>query len=157
MITNITGDILTSKANFIVHSVNPVSMDSDIAYHISEEYRHIGKEYLKYIRFCNKNHYDIVGTVQYVPVDSWALIMCDTMRNDNIVDYDIKYQYIVNMFCESASDDGIKTNIKAMKSAFESVLVNVKKLNATVAIPNSIGNIVRDIIKKYDVDVEIWR
>ena len=157
MVTNITGDILTSKANFIVHSVNPISMNSDIAYRISEEYRHVEKEYLKYLRFCNKNNRDIIGSVQYIPIESWALIMIDTMKNNNIIDYDANYQYIVNMFCESATEDGIKTNIKAMKSAFEGVLANAKRLNATVAIPYSIGKIVYDIIKKHDVDVEIWR
>lgn len=157
MITNINGNILDSKANFIVHNVNSFSLDSDIASQIIERYPHIEKEYLKYLRYCNKNHYDIIGSVQYIPNEPWALIMVDTMKNNNVIDYDTNYQYIVNMFCESTTDEGIKTNQKAMRKAFESILEKAKDIGATVAVPENIGNFVREIIDKYDVEVEVWR
>lgn len=157
MITNINGNILDSKANFIVHKVNSFSLDSNIASQIVERYGHIEKEYLKYLRYCNKNHYEIVGTAQYVPVQPWALIMIDTMRNNNVIDYDTNYQYIVNMFCETSSDEGVRTNQKAIKEAFENILKTAKNIGATVAIPENVGSFVREIIAKYDVDVEIWR
>ena len=157
MITNINGNILDSKANFIVHKVNSFSLDSDIASQIVERYPHIEKEYLKYLRYCNKNHYDIIGSTQYIPNEPWALIMVDTMKNNNVIDYDTNYQYIVNMFCESTTDEGIKTNQKAMRNAFESILEKAKDIGATVAVPENIGNFVREIIDKYDVEVEVWR
>ena len=157
MITNINGNILDSKANFIVHKVNSFSLDSNIASQIVERYGHIEKEYLKYLRYCNKNYYDIIGSAQFVPVEPWALIMIDTMKNNNVINYDANYQYIVNMFCESASDEGIKTNQKALKKAFESILEKAKDIGATVAIPENVGKFVREIIDKYDVEVEVWR
>jgi O-acetyl-ADP-ribose deacetylase (regulator of RNase III) len=157
MITNINGNILDSKANFIVHKVNSFSLDSNIASQIVERYEHIEKEYLKYLRYCNKNHYDIIGSVQFVPVEPWALIMVDTMKNNNVIDYDTNYQYIVNMFCESSSDEGIKTNLKAAKKALENIFEKAKNIGATVAIPDNIEKLVREIIAKYDVDVEVWR
>ena len=157
MITNIKGNILDSKANFIAHKVNCFSLDSYLASQIVDRYSHIEKEYLKYIRFCNKNKIDIMGAAQYVPIEPWALVMIDTMKNNNIIDYDTNYQYIVNIFCESNSDEGNKTNIKAIKKAFEDVLENAKRIGGTIAIPDNVGSLVREIIEKYNVDVEIWR
>ena len=59
MVTNISGNILDSKANFIVHKVNSFSLNSNIASQIVDQYPHLEKEYLKYLRYCNKNNYEI--------------------------------------------------------------------------------------------------
>ena len=157
MIKTINGNIFNSNANFIVCEMNCQGIIDDNMIVISEEFPHVEKEYMKYIRYCKKNHVEILGSVQYVPTEIWALNMVDTMKNNNIIDYDTNYQYIVNMFCKNMSDEGIKRNSNAVKESMSKIFNNAEMIGATVAVPYSIGNFVHDIANKYHVDVEIWR
>ena len=170
MINIIDGNIFDSKANFIVHQVNCQGVvNSGVAMQVEEKFPHVGAEYRKYLRHCEKNHQSALGTCQYVPVDVWALTMADTMKNNNITAYDLDYQYIVNMFGQDTFGEGLRTDLKAMKKAFADIRDKAQSIGATVAMPWKIGSCrgganwedVYTIIKKTfgnsDVDVEIWR
>ena len=169
MINVIDGNLFDSKANFIVHQVNcQGTMGSGIARQVADQFPHVESEYLKYLRHCDKNHQNALGTCQYVPVDVWALTMTDTMKNNNITAYDIDYQYIVNMFGQNTFGDGLRTDLKAVKKAMADIRDKAQSIGATVAMSWKIGSYtaqewedVYTIIKKTfgnsDVDVEIWR
>ena len=89
MIKIIDGNLFDSKANFIVHSVNYQSvMGSGVAKQVAERYPNVEKEYLRYCKHYNKQKKSMLGTVQYVPTESWANIMCDMIKNDKIEAYD---------------------------------------------------------------------
>lgn len=171
MIKIIDGNIFDSKANFIVHQVNCQSvMGSGVALQVAERYPHVEVEYRKYLNHCKKNKIEPLGTAQYVPTECWALVMVDTMKNNNITAFDNNYQYIVNLFGQK--DYGIgeqHTNLKAMKNAFIDIKNKAEKIGATVAMPYRIGScrggadwnevytIIKKVFEKSDVDVEIWR
>lgn len=170
MIKIINGNIFESKANFIVHQTNCQGvMDSGVAAQVAEFYPHVEKEYRKYLRYCKKNKITVLGTVQYVPIESWAVIMTDTMKNDNVIAYDTNYQYIVNLFGRNQYGLGDRyTDMAEMKRAFIDIKEKAKKINATVAIPYRIGSFcggldwsaVYNIIKEVfynEVDVEICK
>lgn len=172
MIKIIDGNLFDSKANFIVHQVNCQSvMGSGVALQVAEKYPHVEVEYRKYLNHCKKSKTSPLGTAQYVPTEFWALIMVDTMKNDNVVAFDNNYQYIVNLFGQNefGYDGEIHTDLKAMKKAFVDIREKAQKIGATVAMPYKIGscrgganwNDVYTIIKKVfetsDVDVEICR
>jgi len=101
MVKIIDGDLFNSRANFIVHLVNCQGqsiMGNGVAVQVAEKFSHVETEYRKYLRYCKKNKIKALGTAQYVPSESWAMIMVDTMKNNNVIAYDTNYQYIVNLF-----------------------------------------------------------
>lgn len=168
MIRIINGNLFNSKANFIIHQVNCCSiMGSGVAKQVADLFPHVEKEYLRYLKHCNKEKIEPLGTAQYIPVDSWALVMVDTLKNNRVDAYDKEYQYIVNLFGQKSFGKGLQTDLKAMKRAFIDIYNKAKSINATVAMPYRIGSfrggadwndvyaIIQDIFK--DVDVEIWR
>ena len=170
MIKIVDGNLFDSKANFIVHQVNCQGvMCSDVARQVEEMFPHVGAEYRKYIRYCKKNHIELLGTAQYVPNEVWALTMIDTMKNNNVFDYDTNYQYIVNLFGQSIYDEELQTNLKAMKKALMDVCEKAENIGATVAIPYNIGScrgganwddvymIIKKVFEQSSVDIEIWR
>lgn len=170
MIKTINGNIFNSNANFIVHQVNCQGvMGSGIALQVAENYPHVEKEYLKYLRHCDKNGIEPLGTVQYVPTEVWAMTMTDTMKNNNIIDYDTNYQYIVNLFGQDTYGEGLQTDLNAMNKAFIDIREKANSIGATVAIPYKIGsyrgganwndvyNIIKNVFEKSNVNVEIWR
>lgn len=170
MIRIVEGNIFDSNANFIVHQTNcSYAMKSGVALQVADRYPHVEKEYMKYLRYCDKNNIEPLGTAQYVPNEVWALTMVDTMKNNNVIAYDTNYQYIVNLFGQDTYGYGLQTDLKAMKKAFVDIREKAQKIGATVAMPYKIGscrgganwNDVYTIIKKVfehsDVDVEIWR
>lgn len=170
MIKIVEGNIFDSKANFIVHQTNCQGvMGSGVALQVAERFPHVEKEYMKYIRYCNKNHIEPLGTAQYVPNEVWALTMVDTMKNNNVIDFDTNYQYIVNLFGQSTYGEGLQTDLKAFKKALMDVRDKAEKIGATVAMPYKIGScrgganwddvymIIKKIFEKSSVDVEIWR
>ena len=170
MIKIVEGNIFDSKANFIVHQVNCQGvMGSGVAAQVAERYAHVEKEYMKYLRYCNKNHIEPLGTAQYVPTEVWALIMIDTMKNNNVDAFDTNYQYIVNLFGQSTYGEGLHADLKAMKKALVDIREKAEKIGATVAMPYQIGScrgganwddvytIIKKIFEKSSVDVEIWR
>lgn len=171
MIKIIDGNLFDSKANFIVHQTNCIAvMGSGVAAQVAELYPHVEKEYLRYCKHCKKNKIPLLGTVQYVPVDSWALIMCDTMRNEKVEAYDKEYQYIVNLFGQNECGMGVQqTDLTALKVGMMDIREKAERIGATVAMPYKIGSyrgganwndvykIIQDIFSKSKVDVEIWR
>lgn len=170
MIKIIKGNLFDSKANFICHSCNCQGvMGSGVAAQVADRFPHVETEYRKYLRYCKKNNTKALGTVQYVPSESWAFPMIDTMKNDNVIAYDTDYQYIVNLFGQDNYGMGeLHTDIKAIKKAFIDIKKKAMKIGATVAMPYNIGsfrggadwndvyNIIESVFGK-DVDVEIWR
>ncbi len=171
MIKIINGDLFTSKANFIVHQVNCKGvMSSGVAAQVAERFSHVETEYRKYLRYCKKNKTKALGTAQYVPSESWAMIMVDTMKNNNVIAYDTNYQYIVNLFGQDNFGMGeLHTDLKALKMGMMDIRVKAEKIGATVAMPYKIScvrggaswedvyKIIQDVFCKSKVDVEIWR
>ena len=170
MINVIDGNIFDSKANFIVHQVNCMGiMGSGVALQVAERFPHVEAEYLRYLRYCKKNNIDVLGTVQYVPSEVWALPLVDTMRNNNVNAYDTNYQYIVNLFGQDAIGEGLQTDLKAVKRALMDIRDKARNIGATVAIPwkmssnrgganwENIYAIIKKTFGNSDVDVEIWR
>lgn len=170
MISIIEGNIFDSKANFIVHQVNCLGvMGSGIARQVEERFPHVGSEYRKYLRNCKKNGISALGTAQYVPVEVWALPLVDTMKNNNVTDYDTNYQYIVNLFGQDTIGEGLQTDLKAVKKALSDVRDKARNIGATVAIPwkmssnrgganwENIYTIIKKIFENSGIDVEIWR
>lgn len=170
MIKIINGNLFDSKANFIVHQTNCQGvMGSGVAAQVAELYPHVETEYRKYLRYCKKNKIKALGTVQYVPLESWAMVMVDTMKNDNVIAYDKNYQYIVNLFGQDNYGMGkLHTDLKAVKKAFIDIKEKAKEIGATVAMPYQIGSfrggadwndvygIIQEVFGK-EVDVEIRR
>ena len=169
MIKIIDGNLFDSKANFIVHQTNCEGvMGSGVAFQVKEMYPHVEKEYRKYLRYCDKNNIEPLGTAQYVPTEVWALTMIDTIKNNNVIDFDTNYQYIVNLFGQSSYGEGLQTDLKAMKKAFIDIRNKAQNIGATVAMPFKIGsfrggekwenvyNVIKDVFEKSNVDVEIW-
>lgn len=170
MIKFIDGDLFTSKANFIIHQVNCMGvMGAGVALQVAELYPHVEKEYANYLRYCNKNNIEPLGTAQYVPVEVWALIMADTMKNDNVTAYDAEYQYIVNLFGQNTYGTGVHTDLKAMKKAFVDIREKAQRIGATIAMPYKIGScrgganwedvytIIKKVFEHSNVDVEIYK
>lgn len=169
MIKNIEGNLFDSKANFIVHQTNCQGvMGSGVAAQVADLFPHVEVEYRKYCKYCKKNKITLLGSVQYVPSESWGLIMVDTMKNDKVIAFDDNYQYIVNMFGQdNYGMDTQHTDLKAMEKAFNDIAEKAREIGASVAMPYQIGsfrgganwNDVYALIEKIftDIDVEIWR
>lgn len=171
MIKIIDGNLFDSKANFLVHQVNCMSvMGSGVALQVKELYPHVEVEYLKYLKHCKKSKHEPLGTSQYVPIDSWALVMVDTMKNEKVEAYDKDYQYIVNLFGQKDFGMGKQhTDLKAMETAMIDIRNKAKSIGATVAMPYMIGSyrggakwddvysIIRDVFDGSGVDVEICK
>jgi hypothetical protein len=83
--------------------------------------------------------------------------MVDTMKNNNVIDFDTNYQYIVNLFVQRSI--GVQTDIKAMKKGFVYIKEKANKIGATVAIGsigscNSVYNVIKEVFENSGVDVE---
>lgn len=170
MIKIVEGNLFDSSANFIVHQTNCQGvMGSGVAAQVRQFYPHVEKEYMRYVRYTKKNKLPLLGTAQYVPVDSWALIMVDAVKNNNIIAYDTKYQYIVNVFGQDdfGTDGKIYTNLKALKNALIDVKKKAQAIGASIALPYGIGSvrgnanwddvykIIKDVFGNSGLDVEI--
>lgn len=153
MIKVVKKDLLDSNANFLLTQVDCNGNGDNT---IEEVFPHVYKECLKYLKHCKKNKTSILSTVQYVPVDSWALVMCDTMKNEKVESYDKEYQYIVNLFTKT---DINKIDLKAMEIALKDVRDKAEAIGATVAIKcdNEICDIVKKVFKGSDVYVGICK
>ena len=127
------------KANFIINPVSETENSQDF-YKINELYPHIEREYLKYIRHCKKNNINTFGTIQYVPVDIWALIFVDTIENDYIEAYDENYQYVVNVFCKENVDGEIRIDIETLKKTLNDIKKCSLASNMSIAIPAKLSN-----------------
>lgn len=170
MIKIVDGNLFDSNANFIVHQVNCQSiMGSGVALQVKERFPHVETEYRKYLNYCRKNKIQPLGTAQYVPTEFWALVMVDTMKNDNVTAFDTNYQYIVNLFGQDTIGADVNTDLEAMKKAFIDIRDKAQKIGATVAMPYRIGScrggekwenvyaVIKNVFGKSNVNVEIWR
>lgn len=170
MIKIIEGNLFDSKSNFIVHQVNAQSvMGAGVTLQVAKRYPHVDKEYRSYVHHCKKNKIPILGTVQYVPVDVWAIGLTDTMKNDNISKYYRDYQYIVNLFGQETYGFGLQTDLNAVRKGFIDIRDKALKIGASIAIPYRIGScrgganwsdvydIIKDVFGKTDLDVTICK
>ena len=168
--SNIIQDSLfNSGASLIIHPVDCVGETIPaLTEYINEQYPHIEREYLKYLRYCKKKKMNTLGTAQYVPADSWALIMADTMKNERVESYDSSYQYIVNLFgIKDFGDIESRVNLKALKNAFVDINNKAKSLGASIAVPymmfckddaewNKVNDMIQKILGANGVRVEIY-
>jgi hypothetical protein len=151
----LNGNFFNTSANFIVNLCEITNTTNCI----TDKYPHVETEYRKYIRYCNKNKINIVGTTQYVPVDVWAITMIDTMKNDNIFEYDNDYQFIVNLTYAN-TEQGI--NFKVIKNGLMNVRKKAESLNGIVAIfcdknkETTLYNIIMEVFADSDLEIEIW-
>lgn len=133
MIKTINSDILDTNANFIINFVNSTGkMDSQLARALEREHPHIDIQYRKYINYCKKNRIQILGTCQYVPIDSWAIGLVDTMKNHDVYNYDEPYQFIVNMFIYK---DKKRIDIDALYSGLKNLRQKARMLKPVIAFP----------------------
>ena len=162
MIEIVKGNILDSEANFIVQCCDCGGSSES---NFDKVLPHTEKERMKYIRYCNKNNIESKGTSQFVPTEVWALVMVDTMKNNNVPAFDSNYQYVVNMFCQSGFDGESNIDLKAMRKSLEDIREKAKRIDATVSIAynslyanwNDFYNVVKKVFEKSDVNVEIWQ
>lgn len=170
MIQIIEQDLFNSEANLLIHQVNCQGvMGSGVALQVATKYPHVEAEYLKYLRHCKKNKLNPLGTVQYVPTESWALVMSDTIQNKRLEKYDKNYQYIVNLFGQNDIGRGLQTDLHSLRKGFEDILIKAQNLNASIALPYGLGSvrgganwnevykIIQDIFKNTNVDVTICK
>lgn len=169
MIKIIDGNLFDSKAEFIVHQVNcQGGLGSGVAAQVAENFPHVETEYRKYLRYCKKNKIEPLGTVQYVPSQVWAVMLVDTMKNEQLVPCE-DFQYIVNLFGQNDYGEGLQTNLKAVNNAFVDICNKAKSIGATVAMPYKIGSfrggadwndvyrIIQNVFTNSGIDVELWR
>lgn len=108
MIKIFDGNLFDSKANFIVHQTNCMGvMGSGVAAQVAQLYLNVEREYLRYCNYCKKHKINMLGTVQYVPTEAWANVMCDMIKNERVEAYDKDYQYIVNLFGQNTFGMGV--------------------------------------------------
>lgn len=170
MISIVEKNLFDSKANFLVHQVNCQGvMGSGIAKQVAERYPFVDKEYRRYVFHCQKKNKKILGTVQYVPLEVWAIGLVDTLKNDRIEKYDKDYQYIVNLFGQENYGTGIQTDLTELKNAFIDIRDKALSVGATIAIPYRIGScrggadwndvytIIKKVFENSGVDVEICK
>ena len=158
-------NIFDSKANFLLHQVDSTGiMRNGIALQVATKYPHVENEYRKYLRYCSKNNIDVLGTVQYVPVDVWALGMVNTMKNNSVIEYDTGYQYIVNLFCNDIQTYTI--NLPSVKMGLIDVRDKAQKIDAKIALPynmpnkiiwNDIYDIINEVFENSGLDVVICK
>lgn len=170
MIRIVEKNLFDSKANFIVHQVNAQGvMGSGVAKQIAEQYPFVDKEYRKYVFHCQKKNKKILGTVQYVPTEVWAIGLVDTIKNNRIEKYDVDYKYIVNLFGQENYGTGLQTDLAEMKNAFIDIRKKALSVGASIAMPFKIGScrggadwkdvyaIIKEVFGDSGLDVEICR
>lgn len=169
MITDVNKKIFESNANLIL---NAVDCNGEIIPNLSrklyEAYPHVEKEYMKYIRKCTKNKFDMLSTVQYIPVDTWALPLVDTLKNERVEAYDTEYHYIVNCFVQETFGKKSMSDIIAIERTLKNVKNVAEKINASVAVPFHFGcgrnikwhevqRIIHNVFDNSNIDVEICK
>lgn len=170
MIKIVEKNIFDSKANFIVHQVNCQGvMGSGLARQVAERYPLVDREYRRYVFHYKKKNIKMLGTVQYVPTEVWAVGLVDTLKNDRIDTYDTNYQYIVNLFGQDSYGTGVQTDLTEMKNAFIDIRDKALSVNATIAMPFRIGScrggakwsdvysIIKEVFENSGLDVEICK
>lgn len=169
MIKYFKGDILNSKANFIICPTNgSKGFNSDVFVDMTKRYPHAEKEFRKYVNYYSKNNLDLLGTVQYIPKEVWALGLVDTIKNSYLDAYDDNYQYFANTFVLHTTGfntildgssfidalDDIK--YKAQSIGAKTIAIKTKDRFTTESIANNMCEIINDTFKGSFIDIEIW-
>lgn len=130
------GNIWCSDADIIVCPVDTLgAMCSDMIEHIKDYCPHVATEYLRYIKHCNKHNICAKSTVQFVPSESWAMPMVDTIVNTTLVPCE-DFQYLANIFCQYDSDDKMVDNISSFGKCMRIIRDKAESINVkTIAIP----------------------
>lgn len=168
MISKVKGNYIESNANFIINLATCEGIEGS---EVAKEFPHVSKECNKYLLYCEKNGIDPLGAIQFIPVDTWALVTVDTIRNNIVMAYDKNYNYIVN--CFASIEYG-----KIKKQAIESCLLLVKQMildnfhelskygKIKVVIPywlglqsfynwNYVENIIKNIFNERTADIDV--
>ena len=137
MIQIIDSDIYSTSNEFLVNPVDCTDMvNTEMFQEIVDRCPHVYREYLRYIRYCSKSKINPLGTAQYIPVDSWALVMVDTIKNNRVDAYDKGYKYIVNLFgYKDLTDPTQPIRLKAIRNAFTDICEKANCINAAIAVP----------------------
>ncbi len=169
MVTIVSKKIFNSDAKFVVNAVDcNGEIRPNVLKRIFELYPHAEKEYMKYVKKCEKNKLDMLGTVQYIPVDTWALVLVDTIKNNVVEAYDTNYQYIVNAFVQETKGKKNITDIMAIQRVLINLKEKAEKIDATIAIPYNFGcgkniqwhevlRIIKNVFDNSKVQVEIYK
>lgn len=141
MIEIINENILHSGADIIINPVD-YSMDcsggiySKMNSLIGEEMPWVKTEYRKYIRKHNKEQHKILGTVQFVPTEVWAVGLTDTMKTNNqITMYGNDFAYVANIFVKENTPNyayEVESVLNSMGTVYERTCQNGIK---SIAIP----------------------
>lgn len=162
MIQVIKENIMDASENFIVLPMNAaLSMRGKMYEDIFSTYPHVQRECMKYVRHRQKNKMALMGTAQYIPSEVWALTMVDTIKNNQVPDYDSNYQYIVPVY---ASAENGYIGLESFRVALQNVAEKAESIHASVAIPYSSGalfqdfcEIVRSVFQDSTCDVVICK
>lgn len=127
MVREVTGDLLSSRANILCHQVNYQGiMGGGIAYAVRK--RLTAAQYVYYQRFCALRGESALGEVMFLPIRS---------------EYN-RPQYIANLFCQNAWVDALNpgslTNYEAMRRCFRSVESRAREHGWSVAVPGRAGS-----------------
>lgn len=168
MINIINRRLSDSKDNFIVIPVNCTGEIDKKWEKIISMYPHAEKEYIKYIKKCDKNKLDMLGTAQYIPVDVWAMVMVDTTKNNMVEAYDEEYQYVVNAFVQEYLGKDSIIDVIAVQRILEDIKSKAENIGATIAIPHNfavgknikwseMSKIIDGLFKRSDVILNIYK
>lgn len=108
-----------------------VGAEIEVPEELTNDTKHIGTEFRKFLRHCNKNKINLYGKVQYVPNEIWAVGMVNTMNNEKIVSC-MDFKYICSLFC--IRDECNIIDEKAMKKGLTDVLYKAKSISENVAL-----------------------
>lgn len=168
MVNIVEKNIMQSEANIIVIPVDCTGELSGLSEKVSSDYPLVEKEYIKYVKKSKKDKLDMLGKVQYIPSESWAMVMVDTMKNNHIEAYDDNYKYIASAFVKETSDSSGYTDLISVHRCLLDIESKARSIGATVAIPykfacgrnakwDDIYKIVSQVFDRSDVVVEICK
>lgn len=135
MIEIINENILRSGADIIINPVDCNGNNCSSVWNFSnDEMPWVETECRKYVRKHNKEHNIILGTVQFVPTEVWAIGLIDTMAiNNQIVPCGKDFAYIANIFiCHDIGSYEVEPTLDSMGAVYERVCQNGIK---SIAIP----------------------
>lgn len=121
MINIITGNILNTDADLILHQVNPFGvMGAGLALQIKNKYPNVFTEYKNYCLKFNNSYNKLRGNLKIVPI------------NDK--------QAVVNMFSQSGlSRHRVTTDYQALSHCLNRLHKIICKYDLSLAIPYGIG------------------
>lgn len=125
------GDILHSGANIIINPVDCVGgFCSSTNGLIGEELPWVESEYRRFIR----KHNNLLGSVQFVPNEVWAVGLTNTMEINNQISLYNDFSYIANIFTTYDNDNyyDVEATLSCLNIIKQRMCENAIK---TIAIP----------------------